>query len=68
MPNILLYQGLLAGGDQVWGHLNFRKVLGIGAAISGVAILIISLPSWIWMLATGGFMIWFGWILVVNNR
>ncbi|MDD4569550.1 MAG: hypothetical protein PHE70_05440 [Tepidanaerobacteraceae bacterium] len=51
----------------MWGHLNIKKILGIGAAISGVAVLIISLPSWIWMLATGGFLIWFGWILFTTN-
>jgi len=51
----------------VWGHFNIRKLLGIGAAISGVAVLIMGLPSWIWMFATGGFLIWFGWILVTDK-
>ena len=51
----------------MWGHLNIKKVLGIGAAITGIAVLIVSLPSWIWMLATGGFLIWFGWMLYTTK-
>jgi len=40
-----------------------KRILGIGAVITGIAVLIVSLPSWIWMLATGGLLIWFGWML-----
>jgi len=48
-------------------HLNIKQILGIGAAITGVAVLIVGLPSWIWMLATGGFLIWFGWMLFTTK-
>lgn len=43
-----------------WDRLKTKGLLGIGAAVAGAAILIISLPSWIWMFAMGGFLIWFG--------
>ncbi|WP_422445935.1 hypothetical protein [Thermoanaerobacterium sp. DL9XJH110] len=50
------------------GRIDFKKILGIVAAISGAAVLILNLPSWIWMMALGGFLIWFGWLLYTTNR
>jgi len=50
------------------GHFNVKKLLGIAAAISGLAILITALPSWVWMLAVGGFLIWSGLMLFINAR
>lgn len=67
--NIILYSD--STRDRGWGkvgHLNTRKILGIASAVSGLAVLIITLPSWVWMLAMGGFLIWSGWMLFINNR
>ncbi len=47
----------------MWGYCDIKKILGLVAAIAGIVILIVSLPPWLWMLAMGGFLIWFGWIL-----
>lgn len=44
-------------------YINIRKLLGIIATISGIGVLITSMPSWIWMMASGAFLVWFGWIL-----
>ncbi|WP_170240244.1 hypothetical protein [Thermosediminibacter litoriperuensis] len=49
-------------------RFNTKKVLGIVATITGAAILITRLPSWIWMMALGGFLIWFGWMLFTESR
>lgn len=58
----------VAGGGEVWRRLDLKKVLGIVAVISGAAILILSIPSWIWMMALGGFLLWFGWTMFTTNR
>ncbi|HHW02929.1 MAG TPA: hypothetical protein GXX35_08975 [Thermoanaerobacterales bacterium] len=52
----------------MWRRMDFKKIMAIVAAVSGVAILILSLPSWIWMMVLGGFLIWFGWMLFTTNR
>ncbi|MCR4430117.1 MAG: hypothetical protein NUV45_03755 [Tepidanaerobacteraceae bacterium] len=52
----------------MWRRLDYKKILGLVALISGAAILILSIPSWIWMMALGGFLLWFGWNLFSTNR
>jgi len=44
-------------------RFNIKKVLGIAAAFTGSVVLITHLPSWIWMMAVGGFLIWSGLML-----
>lgn len=51
----------------MWRRLDFKKVIGVVAGISGAAILIMSIPSWIWMMLLGGALLWFGWNLFANN-
>jgi len=47
---------------------RLRKIFGGIAVITGAALLITSMPSWIWMMITGGLFIWFGYILFFTNR
>jgi len=58
----------MIGGGLILGRFNVKQLLGIAAAVSGLAVIIMNLPSWVWMLALGGFLIWWGWMLYINNR
>ncbi|WP_188092860.1 hypothetical protein [Caldanaerovirga acetigignens] len=48
-------------------RINVKKILGIIAAFTGSVILITRLPYWIWMLAVGVFLIWFGLLMYQQN-
>jgi hypothetical protein len=46
----------------------FRKVIGLALAVAGIAIVIDSLPGYIWILLLGGALIWAGWSVFRMER
>ncbi|MGB3978620.1 MAG: hypothetical protein WBI02_09595 [Tepidanaerobacteraceae bacterium] len=51
----------------MWKRLNIKQILGIAATITGIAVLIVGLPSWMWFLAAGASLIWCGWMLFTTK-
>jgi hypothetical protein len=45
-----------------------RKIVGLALAVAGIAIVIDSLPGYIWILLLGGGLIWAGWSVFRMER
>lgn len=45
-----------------------RKVAGLALAVAGIAIVIDSLPGYVWILLSGFGLIWAGWLVFRVER
>lgn len=45
-----------------------RKLAGITLAVAGIAVVINTLPTYIWILLLGGGLIWAGWLVFCLER
>ena len=46
----------------------FRKIAGLALAVAGIAIVIDSLPTFVWILILGFGLIWAGWVMFRMER
>ncbi|NLZ92793.1 MAG: hypothetical protein GX922_02055 [Firmicutes bacterium] len=45
-----------------------RKITGLALAVTGIAVVINTLPKYLWLLIVGFGLIWVGWILFRMER
>lgn len=45
-----------------------RRLAGISLAVAGIAVVINTMPAYIWILLLGGGLIWAGWMVFCLER